>query len=116
MRLIDADALITEINDRIDAAIKWGCNAIADGDKEIKLRAEQAVATFCEASLTVKKMPTIDPVKHGRWVKQTDENCWWYECSECGDYPMKNAYGHEELSAYCPHCGAIMEGDGEEDE
>lgn len=63
MRLIDADVLIAEINDRIDAAIKWGVNAIADGDNEIKLRAEQAVATFCEASLTAKKMPTIDAVE-----------------------------------------------------
>ena len=63
MRLIDADALIGEINKRIDAAIKWGVNAIADGDKEIKLRAEQAVATFCEASLTAKKLPAIDAVE-----------------------------------------------------
>ena len=58
-RLIDADALIVEINDRIEAAIKWGVNAIADRNGEIKLRAEQAVATFCEASLTAKKLPTI---------------------------------------------------------
>jgi hypothetical protein len=57
-----------------------------------------------------------DPVKHGRWVKQTDENCWWYECSECGDYPLKNAYGHEVLSKYCPNCGARMREDGEDDE
>lgn len=62
MRLIDADALIDELNNRIEAAIKWGVNAIADRDAETKLRAEQAVATFCEASLTVKKMPTIDAV------------------------------------------------------
>ena len=58
-RLIDADAFIKEINDRIEAAIKWGVNAIADGNAEIKTRAEQAVATFCEASLTAKKIPTI---------------------------------------------------------
>lgn len=98
MRLIDADALITEINDRIDAAIKWGCNAIADGDKEIKLRAEQAVATFCEASLTVKKMPTIDPVKHGRWIISDGCVC----CSECGEPNME--------WNYCPNCGARMRG------
>lgn len=66
-RLIDADALIDELNSRIEAAIKWGVNAIADRDAEIKLRAEQAVATFCEASLTVKKMPTISP-KVGKWI------------------------------------------------
>ena len=58
-RLIDADALVKEFNERIEAAIKWGVNAIADRDTEIKLRAEQAVATFCEASLTAKKQPTI---------------------------------------------------------
>lgn len=60
-RLIDADALTKEINDRIEAAIKWGVNAIADRDDEIKTRAEQAVATFCEASLAAKKLPTIIP-------------------------------------------------------
>lgn len=99
MRLIDADALIEEINERIEAAIKWGVNAIADGDKEIKLRAEQAVATFCEASLTAKKMPTIDPVKHGRWVMQGTA----YGCSLCGEgviHPFHN---------YCPNCGARMD-------
>ena len=58
-RLIDEDAFIREIHNRIDAAIKWGTNAIADRENEIRLRAEQAVATFCEASLTARKMPTI---------------------------------------------------------
>ena len=62
------------------------------------------------------QLPPAQPERmKGRWIKNADENCWWYECSECGDYPMKNAYGHEELSAYCPHCGAIMEGE-EDDE
>ena len=62
MRLIDADAFVKEINDRIEAAIKWGTNAIADRNEEMRTRAEQAVATFCEASLTAKNMPTIDAV------------------------------------------------------
>lgn len=59
--LIDRDALIKEINERIEAAIQWGVNAIADRDTEIKLRAKLAVATFCKASLTAKKLPTIIP-------------------------------------------------------
>lgn len=86
------------------------------GDDSLVECPEECNSMLEWAADEVAKMPTIDPVKHGRWVKQTDENCWWYECSECGDYPMKNAYGHEELSAYCPHCGAIMEGDGEDNE
>ena len=60
MRLIDANEFIKEINNRCESAIKWGINAIADHNEEIRIRAEQAVATFCEASLTAKKMPTID--------------------------------------------------------
>ena len=81
MRLIDADALIGEINERIEAAIKWGVNAIADRDKKIKLRAEQAVATFCEASLTAKKMPSIDAVEV---VRCRNCECWYSE--EDGEY------------------------------
>ena len=81
--------------------------------------AEGLKRTFVEyrdvAEKMLNKVPSAQPERiKGRWIKNADENCWWYECSECGDYPMKNAYGHEELSAYCPHCGAIME--GEEDE
>lgn len=75
---------------------------------------EDAPYNYGEIALCEANVPTEEKV--GKWIKNADENCWWYECSECGDYPMKNAWGHEELSAYCPHCGARMEGDGEEDE
>jgi hypothetical protein len=58
-------------------------------------------------------VPEADVVKRkvGKWIKQYDENCWWYECSECGDYPLKTAYGHDMLSSWCPWCGAKMEGE-----
>lgn len=69
-RLIDEDTFIREINNRIDAAIKWGTNAIADRENEIRLRAEQAVATFCEASLTARKMPTIIEAEEGEAHEQ----------------------------------------------
>ncbi len=77
MRLIDADALIDGINKQIDAEIKRGVNAIADRDIETKTRAEQAVATFCEASLTAKKMPTIDAVSVIRC-----KDCKFYHMTE----------------------------------
>ena len=56
MRPIDGDEYIDELNKRIKAAYDWYDEAPTD---EIKARAEQAIATFCEASLTAKKMPTI---------------------------------------------------------
>ena len=63
----------------------------------------------------INEMPTIEERK-GKWMRNVDEdvNAWWYECSECGDYPLKNAYGHDELSRWCPHCGAKMEGEQHE--
>lgn len=61
----------------------------------------------------IDKMPTIEERKTGKWIRNVDDdiNAWWYECSECGDYPLKNAYGHDELSRWCPHCGCKMEGE-----
>lgn len=56
-RLIDADLFVAEIKERITNAIQWGKNATKE---EIKIRAEQAVATFSEALLTARKMPTVD--------------------------------------------------------
>ena len=89
VRLIDCNAYIDEINERIDASIKWGCNAIADGNSEIKLRAEQAVATFCEASLTAKKMPAIDAVEVIRckdckyWHREIHNGIEYFNFSLC---------------------------------
>ena len=58
-------------------------------------------------------LPSVQPRK-GEWIKQHDEGCWWYECSCCGDYPLKSAYGDDQLSDFCPWCGADMR--GEEDD
>lgn len=114
MRLIDADAYTQEINNRIEAAIKWGKNAI---DEEIKTRAEQAIATFCEASLTAKKMPTIEaePIRHGEWVhidpnyEDSDVRCT--NCNEVFNYIDGVCYLvlGTELPHRCPNCGAKMD-------
>lgn len=47
----------------------------------------------------LEEQPTIDPVKHGRWIMQGTA----YGCSLCGEgviHPFHN---------YCPNCGARME-------
>ena len=111
MRLIDADEFIKEINNRCESAIKWGINGIADHNEEIKIRAEQAIATFCEASLTAKKMPTIDaePVRHGKWIVCKGSNGKDYrKCSEC--LHTQEITG---LLNYCPVCGARMDAEND---
>lgn len=108
MRLIDADEFIKEINNRVESAIKWGINAIADHNEEIKIRAEQAVATFCEASLTAKKMPTIDaePIRHGMWIgKPMICEHSRMRCSVCDNVFLENKGKWN----YCPCCGARMD-------
>lgn len=55
----------------------------------------------------------VVPVVHGRWVwKHKLET---YECSVCGGEVLCDDWGSEQLSDYCPHCGAKMdESEGEE--
>lgn len=81
-RLIDADVLFKAYEN-----IGWYNNADRDEIAE-KILLEQ---------------PTVDPVKHGYWIREP--NCW-YRCSECGShYPSiaDNMNYH-----YCPDCGAKM--------
>lgn len=59
------------------------------------------------------ELPAADvaPVRHGRWKYNTDFQVW--NCSECGENPHKGTgvvAVEEKLPAYCPHCGARMDG------
>lgn len=97
MRLIDADALKESIH-------------CSDTDEKKVLSTKQLHEILDK---WIDARPTIEECKTGKWIRNVDDdiNAWWYECSECGDYPLKNAYGHDELSQWCPHCGAKMEGE-----
>lgn len=61
----------------------------------------------------VEGIPAADvaPVRHGRWQYNTDFYVWC--CSECGENPTKGTgvvTTAEKLPAYCPNCGAKMDG------
>ena len=112
-RLIDADAFIDEINKRIKEAHKWYDATQSD---EVKVRAEQAIATFCEASLTAKRMPTVKERKTGKWIVSDDK--YWHTCPFCNaDIDVSMGTGifvnNDEVSHmnYCPHCGSYNGGD-----
>lgn len=87
MRLIDADALLKhEINaDRMGSMLVVGKGHILYA-------------------------PTIDPVRHGRWLPVQDDYSGHYvgSCSECGCEPLKTPYKTMPYR-YCPNCGAWME-------
>lgn len=69
--------------------------------------------TWAKAICVLHDMPAADvaPVRHGRWKYNTDFQVW--NCSECGENPHKGTgvvVSEEKLPAYCPHCGARMDG------
>ena len=55
-RLIDADALNDELEERYEEAKKWFQEA---ADHDTRIRAESCIATLVEAILTLSVMPTI---------------------------------------------------------
>ena len=92
MRLIDADTLEKDANEDLlsntDTAeeVYWN-----DGAKSI--------------IDLIKTAPTIDPVKHGKWVDRYEDGDW--HCTECGAIVEKNEQGSHNWR-YCYHCGARM--------
>lgn len=51
--------------------------------------------------------PTVDPVKHGHWIKRNSVGT--ATCSVCGGLIM-NFY-NKDANTYCHNCGAKMDGD-----
>ena len=96
MRLIDADRLLS--------FIEFDAEVISPEEHTAK-----------DIVMMIKTAPTIDTVKHGKWIMLRDSNDLYREvCSVC-------YVGCPECSGksnYCPNCGADMKGeeDGEEKE
>ena len=63
---------------------------------------------------TIVSQPTIDvaPVVHARWEWVTKNI---YYCTECGRETSVEEYMEKPTWNYCPHCGAIMDADEEEE-
>lgn len=95
MRLIDADALK-------ENARKWIPMS----------RATVVFDLFDLLDNLADNMPTIDPVKHGKWVDgkyMGADGCfvWHRECSLCG-YEREDDNLDKDTN-YCPNCGASMD-------
>ena len=60
----------------------------------------------------IMKQPIIDaaPVVHGRWITFHTGTDYITQCSECNE----SFYSVSDLD-YCPHCGAQMDGDKDDD-
>ena len=63
----------------------------------------------------IRRAPTIDPVKHGRWAGYYYPGSECVYCSCCREeyYEDDLLMGRNNYPKYCPNCGAKMDG-GEE--
>ena len=94
-RLIDADALVATIKDKIAV------------DKEIYPNFSRFSRVGMRIVIgIIKNQDTVDPVKHGRWVFVNDMVSY-IKCSECGD---DICWVNTKRPKYCPSCGARMDG------
>ena len=98
MRLIDVDELINELRKLKEHPLDLACWNCA-----------------CRA---VVDAPTIDPVRHGKWIKTQNPRWPAHEhdkCSICGWWNTKNAQVYEDRKGhslnYCPNCGTKMDGE-----
>ena len=91
MRLIDADALLKEIEEWYDSV--GGTTNPADWV------VQNVLSSVMD---TINESPTIEaePVRHGQWIKNEYYKGW--NCSECGAMAKHNCFG------FC-HCGAKMD-------
>ena len=85
MRLIDADAYAAEMRKRQDACCKWYSEQ--NPGSEMYARAEQALVTFIETSMTLENQPTIDAIPVEwlvSWINRhpNDLRCVWFASLE----------------------------------
>lgn len=96
MRLIDADALYTFIQDQMEKET----GAYTRGQNKAFNIVKSALHNECA-------IPTIDPVVHGEWVCNVGGRLGEpaYYCNKCLE-------GESEFGTYnyCPNCGAKMDG------
>ena len=107
MRLIDADALLKNIESEINKKTK--VILLADYNHYYCSGMRNAIRL-------VKRLPTVEPVKHGHWI-HVDElpSGDYFKCSECNhEIYLKHGWkvsfeSPADKYKYCPNCGTRME-------
>lgn len=115
MRLIDADALEKEIrfyDKTLNQNIKHSLTKDFRPSRDFVRGVEDG---YCRILSALQAQPTIDPVKHGRWVKlDMHPHLADHKCTACGESAYVPTCMGEPMYLFCPNCGALMREDGEE--
>lgn len=87
---------------------KTYCSAFRDGYAKTNIF-EKYNMGINDGIKALKNLPTVDPVKHGKWISVPFKKN--RICSICeGDEPYKFADENADVFGYCPYCGAKMDG------
>lgn len=104
MKLIDADALINDIEELIteyEEAMRDSEEHPEKYPEDYKTRAMNLIAGLIATKVEVDNAPTIDaePVKHGEWIEGD-----MLECNQCHHRMIVGGGAYN----FCPNCGARM--------
>lgn len=105
--LISRQAVLMSLADyQLQESPNWGANGMGNTD---------AYEAITECIRVIEQAPTIDPVKHGEWVKD-GETYALYKCSACNYFCTVAGYANcipkermYKTFKFCPNCGARME-------
>ena len=73
----------------------------------------RGVVDALRANLNEVPAAPVSRVRHARWAPVTSGR-GGHECGHCREYAPSFQSGVENKSKYCPNCGAMMDGRGEE--
>ena len=94
----------------IDAIWTHATNILENSDYDLFFQ-DVYKMTHRHIAELIQNLPSAEPVKHGRWIKEDDyeygENAW--RCSKCGEpYILIEGTPKQNKYSYCPNCGADM--------
>lgn len=103
MRLIDADVLKPKILEYVKALerIKY-CYGYDTFGKYYNGKK----SAYLNAANLIDEAPTVEERKHGHWIEKHLAGNTTITCSCCKTLVITNST----IFAYCPYCGAIMDG------
>ena len=84
---------------------------VCDPDDEFLRGLKNALNTIKSNEL----IPSVDvpSVKHGKWENEhLEDDIWWADCTNCKN-ETHSRFGRVSSYAFCPNCGAKMDGDAE---
>ena len=111
MRLIDADALLQQLdNEQLLLNARGQMKEYMFTQNLRDVVEEFPTVEFQRVDYNnINGAITFRPANTGIWKRKSDETSYWYECSECEERPLKERWSREDcLSKFCPHCGAKM--------